>query len=146
MTTATLEREAQSRLAAYGVRFTRGRRAVVLALAEAQGPRTVAELAEVLGPSVPVSSLYRTLTVLEESGVVVPHYGTRGLTRYELAEWATGHHHHLVCIECGTVDDLEIPEGLEQRVEAVVEELADDQGFEPAGHSLEIEGRCRSCH
>lgn len=145
MTTATVEREAQSRLAAGGVRFTKGRRAVVTALAAANGPRTVAELSDSLGPTVPLSSLYRTLVVLEEAGIAVPHYGTRGVTRYELAEWATGHHHHLVCVDCGSVADLEIPPSLEQRVEEIVAELAHAQGFEATGHALEIEGRCGSC-
>jgi Fur family ferric uptake transcriptional regulator len=145
MTTATVEREAQHRLAEQGVRFTKGRRAVVAALADAQGPRTVAELADSLGPAVPVSSLYRTLTVFEEAGVAVPHYGAGGVTRYELAEWATGHHHHVVCAQCGAVDDLEIPPTLEARVEAVVADLAEYRGFEATGHTLEIEGRCGSC-
>lgn len=127
------------------IRYTRGRRTVIAALATAGGPRSAAELSEELGSSVPLSSLYRSLTVLEEAGVVVPHFASKGLTRYELAEWLTGHHHHLVCIECGRVEDVDIPKDYEAQVEAVITAVSKRASFTPTNHTLEIEGRCSRC-
>ena len=106
MTTTSLDRDVERRLRSHEIRYTRGRRTVVAALAASEGPRSAAELHAAIGPGVPLSSLYRSLAVLEEAGVVVPHFGAKGLTRYELAEWITGHHHHVVCVACGTVEDI----------------------------------------
>jgi len=141
----TLERQIGTRLSDHGVRFTRARRAVVTSLASVDGPQSAAELHKLLGGGVPLSSLYRTLAVLEEVGILAPHHGTRGLTRYELAEWLNGHHHHLVCVDCGAVDDVHLSPGMEDTLEAVVRSVTSDASFEAAGHSLEIEGRCGRC-
>jgi Fe2+ or Zn2+ uptake regulation protein len=106
---------------------------------------SAAELSVVLGSDVPLSSIYRTLAILEESGVAVHHLGAKGLTRYELAEWLTGHHHHLVCVECGSVADVAIPREQEASVRELVSEIASRARFTPTDHDLEIEGRCAEC-
>jgi Fur family transcriptional regulator, ferric uptake regulator len=145
MHTATLHRQVEHQLRARDIRYTRGRRVVVTALGEADGPLSAAELNAELGSAVPLSSIYRTLSVLEESGVVTPHFATKGLARYELAEWLTGHHHHLVCVSCGAVEDVEVPQGMEEQVRALVAAIASDAGFSPANHALEIDGLCKEC-
>jgi Fur family transcriptional regulator, ferric uptake regulator len=144
MTTSTLDRQIEQRLNDSGARYTTGRRNVIEALTRAEGPLSAAEVHDILGPAMPLSSLYRSLTVLEASGVVTPHYG-QGVTRYELAEWITGHHHHLVCIECGAVDDIELPGSLESKVSSLVSEIGRSSGFRPTDHTLEIEGQCSRC-
>ena len=93
----------------------------------------------------PLSSLYRSLTVLEEAGVLAPHHGAKGLTRYEMAEWLTGHHHHLVCVSCGVVEDIEIPETHERSLRSLIADVSGAAAFAPSDHSLEIEGRCARC-
>jgi len=145
MTNSTLEREVEQRLAAHQIRYTKGRQAVVAALSKADGPLSAAEVHTEVRPAVPLSSLYRTLAVLEEAGVLVPHFGHKSVTRYELAEWLTGHHHHLVCIDCGAVDDVELPRTMEQKVANLVEGISAHAGFTPTDHTLEIEGRCARC-
>lgn len=77
--------------------------------------------------------------------MVEPHFGARGVTRYELAEWIAGHHHHLICVECGSVEDVEIPRPHEARVRRLVDEIAAAASFRPSDHTLEIEGRCSQC-
>ncbi len=106
---------------------------------------TVTEIQESLEVSVPLSSLYRTLAVMNESGVVSTHHSGQGLTRYELAEWLTGHHHHLVCTRCGTVDDIEIDVEHERQLEVLVSTLAGGANFDVSDHSLEIDGLCHRC-
>ena len=139
------DRDIEKRLADHDVRYTRGRRAVVTALAQSDGPRSAAELHATLGPAVPLSSLYRSLAVLEEAGIVVPHFGAKGLTRYELAEWLNGHHHHLICVACGTVEDISIPAEHEHKLHELVDGIGALVSFTPANHALEIEGQCSRC-
>lgn len=139
------ERQIEDKLAETGVRYTRGRRHVVAALERVDGPRSAAELHREMGGEVPVSSVYRTLAVLEEAGVVEPHHGARGITRYEMAEWLAGHHHHLVCIECGAVEDIELPEALEVELERLVGQVSGLASFSAHGHSLEVDGLCARC-
>jgi len=142
---STLDRQIELRLREHDVRFTKGRRAIVEALAGAPGPMSAGELSDELAPNAPLSSIYRTLTVLEEAGVVTHHLGAKGLTRFELAEWLTGHHHHLVCIDCGSVSDVDIPAAKEERVRDLVSEIAAVAAFDAIDHALEIEGRCSQC-
>lgn len=145
MPTTNLDRRVATRLSEKGVRYTTGRQAVVKALSEVDGPRSATELADAIGNTVPLSSMYRTLSVLEDAGIVSPHYSVKNLARYELAEWLAGHHHHLVCIDCGTIDDIVIPRNLEDKVEDIVTEIGDISSFAPNNHALEVEGRCARC-
>jgi len=139
----TLDQQVSQRLTAQGVRYTTARKAVVRALSAADGPRSAQELYDEL--DVPLSSLYRSLGVLEEAGVLTPHHGIRGLTRYELAEWASGHHHHTVGGSCGTVDDVHLDSSLEHELERLVAAITGSLAFSPTGHALEVEGLCVSC-
>lgn len=144
-TSSTTDRDIEARLGAAGVRYTRARRAVVEALARADGPRSASELHEDMDRDVPLSSLYRSLNVLDEAGVLEPHNSLKGLTRYELAEWLAGHHHHLVCLICGTVEDIELSTETESRLEQVVGTVTKELSFRASGHSLEVHGRCARC-
>jgi Fur family ferric uptake transcriptional regulator len=139
------DREIEERLAGAGVRYTTGRRLVVAALTDAEGPRSAAELHGEMGGRAPLSSVYRSLAVLEEAGVVEPHHGARGLTRYEMAEWVAGHHHHIVCESCGMVADIELPRHLEMELERLVGEVAGLSSFSVTGHALEVDGKCANC-
>jgi len=142
---ANTEQLVTQRLTESGIRYSRGRRAVIDALSVADGPRSAAELHRDLAEAVPLSSLYRSLSVLTDADVVTMHHGSRGVTRYELSEWLTGHHHHLVCLSCGTVDDITPPPDLEADLESVVISLTVAGRFSPKGHALEIEGFCSEC-
>ena len=145
MTTPSLNREVEKRLRDHDVRYTPGRRQVVTTLASSDGPKSAAELCAKIGPAVPLSSLYRSLAVLEEAGVVAPHFGAKGLTRYELAEWLQGHHHHLICVDCGAVEDIAIPQPYEAHVQDLVDDISSIVSFTPNSHALEIEGQCARC-
>jgi Fur family ferric uptake transcriptional regulator len=140
-----LDREVEIRLAEHRIRYTSGRQTVVGALAGAEGPLSAAELHDEVSRALPLSSIYRSLAVLEETGVLAPHHGAKGLTRYELAEWLKGHHHHLVCIDCGAVEDVTINDHHEDQVDRVVNEISSKAAFTPFNHALEIEGRCARC-
>ena len=135
----------RSRLGERGIRYTAARRAVVEALQRGNGPQSVAELTDSLQRKVPLSSLYRTVSVLEGAEILTPHHGATGVTRYELAEWLSGHHHHLVCRDCGAIEDVQLETARERRLDDLVSEVAGESGFVARAHSLEIEGICREC-
>ncbi|MFV1962656.1 MAG: Fur family transcriptional regulator [Acidimicrobiia bacterium] len=145
MTTTSLDREIERRLKENDARYTRGRRLVVATLAGSDGPKSAAELQANIGSSLPLSSLYRSLAVLETVGVVVPHFTKKGVARYELAEWLQGHHHHLVCLDCGAVEDLALPQSYEEKVRELVEGIGSTVSFTPVNHAFDIEGICSRC-
>lgn len=146
MTETNLEKQIANRLQERDIRLTSGRRTIVRSLGLADGPRSASDLYASIGDTVPLSSIYRSLAVLEEAGVISPHYSTKGVTRYELAEWLMGHHHHLVCIECGQVEDIEIATEIETQLEEIVESIGKEVSFAPRDHALEIEGLCSRCN
>ena len=145
MVSPQIDKQVAVRISTSDLLYTRGRQRVVQALARADGPRSAADLHNDLDQDVPLSSLYRSLSILTEVGVVAPHHGMGGVVRYELAEWLMGHHHHLVCDTCGTIDDIELSRDSEAILDALVSEATDSRDFVATGHSLEIEGRCASC-
>lgn len=141
--TAELHETVRRHLADREVRYTSGRRSVITTLVRLDGPESAAELHRRM--SVPLSSLYRSLTVLDEAGVLERHHDADGLARFELAEWLTGHHHHLVCVICGVVEDFELNAAAEQTLDSLATTAAAGAGYEVTGHNLEVEGLCGSC-
>jgi Fe2+ or Zn2+ uptake regulation protein len=69
----------------------------------------------------------------------------RPLTRYELADDLTGHHHHLVCASCGRVEDLPATPAIERSVAAAVADAARTSGFRTHQHRLDLVGVCARC-
>lgn len=142
------EREAteavRRRLAEHGSRFTGGRAAIVRNLMISNGPQSAAELHQRLRRAVPLSSLYRSLAVMNEAGILAMHH-SNGMARYELAEWLTGHHHHLVCLQCGAVDDFELSSERERDLNQLVSRIGNQHGFEVENHALEVQGLCSNC-
>ena len=124
-----LEQLVHQHLATQEIRFTRGRRVALHAISAADGPRTAAEIQAELTDGVPVSSLYRSLAVLTEAGVLTSQHGSDGVMRFELAEWLAGHHHHLVCVSCGVAVDVTPDHDQEQAIEHLIEDMAAASGF-----------------
>ena len=91
------------------------------------------------------SSVYRNLAALEQAGVVRRVLTDEEFGRYELTEELTGHHHHLVCSNCGAVEDVDFAPGFEETLESQLAELADRTGFSAVSHRLDLIGLCRVC-
>lgn len=126
-------------------RYTTGRRVLVDALAAADRPVTNAELVAA-GRGLPQSTTYRNLAVLEQAGIVRRVLGSDEYSRYELAEQLTGrHHHHLVCVSCGSVQDFEPPRRVEQSLADATAKLATSTGFRAENHRLDLLGTCATC-
>lgn len=133
------------RLHDLGQRYTSGRRTLVDVLGRAGRPLTTAELvASRRGLS--QSTTYRNLALLEQAGVVHKVIGGDEFTRYELAEELTGrHHHHLVCVRCGAVEDFEAPGKVERGLADAIGHLTEGTGFRTEAHRLDLLGTCANC-
>ncbi|MEY2468742.1 MAG: Fur family transcriptional regulator, ferric uptake regulator [Actinomycetota bacterium] len=145
-TTHDLDAEVAALLRRVGQRFTSGRRAMLAALVAFDRPVTITELLSA-APGLPASSAYRHLAVLEQAGVV--HrivLGGEEHARFELAEALTDHHHHhLICSNCGAVDDFTVPAKLERAVADALDEVAANTGFKATEHRFDLIGLCARC-
>ena len=133
-----------ARLRESGQRYTGARRALASALAGSAGPLSAAELLAAIG-DLPQSSVYRNLADLEQAGVVVRVAAGGDLARYELAEALAGHHHHLLCVECGSVADVALSAAFERAMDRAVAEAASSVGFSATAHRVDLLGLCERC-
>jgi Fur family transcriptional regulator, ferric uptake regulator len=133
-----------ARLRAVDQRLTANREAVVEVLAKASRPVTIAEILDAR-PGLAQSSVYRNLVVLEQAGIAHRIVTDGEFGRFELAEDLTGHHHHLICVRCGAVEDVPASAGLERSVEQAASQLARTNGFRTQRHRIDLLGLCRRC-
>jgi len=129
-----------NRLRTAGYKITPPRLAV-LQVIEQEGehlnPAEILTRAQNIYPAIGRATVYRTLEMLTEIGVVRPIYvGEHGPT-YIRAE---GGHHHLVCSACGVVIDFE-----QCMADQMTQELSDRFGFQIKSHLLEFYGLCAAC-
>ena len=85
------------------------------------------------------SSLYRTLPLLVESGLIEQVVRNDKHAHYEHIH-GHEHHDHLICIKCGKVMEVFSP-----KLEAIQDELCRKNGFDGIRHTLEIKGFCSKC-
>lgn len=90
------------------------------------------------GSKVGLATVYRTLTALAAAGEIDMIRTDEGEAVYRMC--STGHHHHLVCRECGRTAEIEGP-----AVEAWAERVAAAHGFTRVEHTLEVFGTCSTC-
>jgi Fur family transcriptional regulator, ferric uptake regulator len=127
----------QEELRARGYRVTPQRQLVLEAVTalEHGTPEEICTRVQHTAAGVNISTVYRTLELLEELGLVKHAHLGHGPPTYHPA--AEAEHVHLVCRECGAVTDVTpiVAEGL-------VQVLANEYGFETDVHHLTVYGRC----
>jgi Fur family transcriptional regulator, ferric uptake regulator len=128
-----------ARLAAIGYRETAPRRAIVDLIADRSSSFTAQDLYEELDRrGIGRATVFRTLNLLHDMGLVNRIHTGDGCHRYTLCEPV--HHHHLVCNECGQVFPLDgCP------VEKEVQSAANAVAFQILGHHVEVFGLCADC-
>ena len=121
-----------------GYRSTAPRRTLALAIGDQDRHFTAEGLRQQLPPSMGRATVYRTLKILVEASVLCRVLLEDGDLHYQLSH--RGHHHHLLCVQCGSSQDLT---GCD--IEDVLITTSSRHGFELSGHWLEVYGRCRDC-
>jgi len=122
--------------------MTRQRAAITAALADATGFRSAQELHAALrsaGDPVGLTTVYRTLQSMAETGAVDVLRTNDGESLYRQCETAR-HHHHLVCRTCGRSVEVQ-----GRAVERWAERVAAEHGFRDISHTVEIFGTCAGC-
>lgn len=124
------------------LRLTKERRAVLEEVFLHSGHLEVEELAHNLRrkkKSASRATIYRTLDLLVESGIVRKVDLGHGHSHYELG-LDHPHHEHMICLKCGRVLEFS-----DKAIEKDLNELCKRSGFEPSSHRFQIFGYCDRC-
>ena len=121
---------------AAGLRMTTQRVVIATLLQESEDHPdvdTIYRRANDIDKSISLATVYRTVTLLEQAGVIEKLEIGDGRARYEAAG---SHHEHLVDVETGDIHEFHHAE-----LEALKERIANEMGFELVAHSLELYGK-----
>jgi len=120
--------------AAKGMRMTEQRRVIARVLGASQDHPDVEELyrrASAIDDKISISTVYRTVKLFEDAGIIERHDFREGRSRYE--QVPDEHHDHLIDVNNGTVIEFRSEE-----IERLQEEIARRHGFKLVGHRLEL--------
>lgn len=129
-------------MAEHGLKSTRQRDLIIDTFFDTPGHLSVEELwskVRTQDARVSVATVYRTMKLLQESGLAHARNFGDGQTRYEAAH-GKDHHDHLICTGCGTIVEFE-----NDRIETMQEAVARRHGFKVTSHKMELYGLCRDC-
>lgn len=118
----------------FGLRVTGPRRVIIHVLAQSSDHPDAVELhhrVTAIEPTISLATVYRTVNLLREKGVLERHTFGDGRARYETAPHE--HHDHLIDVETGDVIEFQSSE-----IERLQEEIARQHGFAIVSHKLEI--------
>ena len=119
-----------------GLRITEQRRVIARVLSEADDHPDVEQVharASEIDPKISIATVYRTVRLFEEAGILDRHDFGDGRSRYEAAPEA--HHDHLIDVETGKVVEFVDPE-----VEALQRQIAEKLGYRLVDHRMELYG------
>ncbi|GAA4126454.1 Fur family transcriptional regulator [Aminobacter aganoensis] len=122
-----------------GIRITRPRKIILGILGETEDHPDALEIfrrAETIDKSISLSTVYRTMKLLEEMGAIHRHAFEGGPSRFEQA--GGDHHDHLIDIDTGNVIEFR-----SDRIEQLQQEIARQLGYDIVHHRLELYGRRR---
>ncbi len=134
---------ARAELTRAGTRTGAAREAVVSHLGDQDCCLSAQEVFDGLrsdGRKVGIASVYRVLDQLSELGLVHRIDLGGGTTRFEPALPGGEHHHHLVCNDCGRVEQFS-----DSRLESSLARVAGSLGYELGGHDVVLHGSCPEC-
>jgi len=119
-----------------GLRITEQRRVIAKVLSESTDHPDVDQLharAAAIDPGISIATVYRTVRLFEEAGILDRHDFGDGRARYEAAPEA--HHDHMIDVETGSVIEFVDPE-----LEALQRQIAEKLGYRLVDHRLELFG------
>ena len=119
-----------------GLRITEQRRTIARVLGESEDHPDVETLharAAAIDPNISIATVYRTVRLFEEAGILDKHDFGDGRSRYEAAPEA--HHDHLIDVETGKVIEFVDPE-----LEALQRQIAEKLGYRLVDHRMELYG------
>ena len=135
----------KAKLQAAGYKMTSQREATVNILLENEEDHLSAEeiylYVKEKTPEIGLATVYRTLEILTELNITYKVVFEDGLARYDLQKNSNHHfHHHLVCTECGGIEEIE-----EDLLDEVEKEIEERFQFLISDHRLTFQGVCKKC-
>ena len=129
----------KERLHAAGERVT-SPRLVIFRMLVRHAPLSMPQIIQnALADSIDKVTVYRTVELLRKLDLV-QEVGLGRNRLFELGDTLHGHHHHLTCTECGKVIDFD-----DETIEADLQSIGKQLGFDIKSHQLEASGICASC-
>jgi len=119
-----------------GLKMTGQRKTILKVLGEAEdhpSVESVYERSRAVDPSISMATVYRTLNILAELGLVTRHEFHENFSRFELN---MEHHHHLIDVESGSVIEFQ-----NEEIELMKQQIARDLGYELVECRLELYGK-----
>lgn len=119
-----------------GLRITEQRRVIARVLSEAEDHPDVEEVharSAAIDPGISIATVYRTVRLFEEAGILERHDFGDGRSRYEAAPET--HHDHLIDVETGQVIEF-----VDEEVEALQKRIAEKLGYRLVDHRMELYG------
>lgn len=126
----------EKRCSEKGLRMTGQRRVIAKVLEDADDHPDVEEMynrASAIDDKISIATVYRTVKLLEETGIIERHEFRDGRARYEIVP--ENHHDHLIDLKTGNVIEFESAE-----IEALQEKIARELGYKLVDHRLELYG------
>ena len=130
-----------------GLKVTSQRLLVLEVMAEHPGEHLTTEeiydLVRISCPEIGLATIYRTVQILSDLHLIDKVSFDDGIARYELGEEGSDmrhHHHHAICLKCGSVSSFE-----DDLLERLEEALKDRMGFEVVDHEVKLYGYCSKC-
>lgn len=139
---STILQTFQEHLGRKGLKLTHQREEILRALMAAEHHLGMDDLYEVVrkkDPSIGRATVFRTLKLLQECGLVAEVGSASGRAKFEL-KGDRPHHDHMICVECGRIIEFQSP-----MMEHFQDEAIRRHGFAALWHRHEIFGRCRDC-
>jgi Fur family ferric uptake transcriptional regulator len=122
------------------LRITNPRKEILAVLAKAVKPLSSEEVFAELKKDNDLVTVYRSLTTMEDAGLLRRYEFGDGVRRYELSQEQEHHHHYIRCRECG---DLEAFDGCD--FEDTLARLLAKKGYQMIRHTLDVQALCRAC-
>lgn len=125
-------------------KLTPQRQVVVQALLNNVGKHLSAEdvyqMVKAKNPDIGLATVYRTLELLYDLGVLQKMDFGDGRSRYEFSSEEQHHHHHLICVSCGKVEEFG-----DDLLDPLEEQVAERSGFRVTDHQVKFYGYCLDC-
>jgi Fur family ferric uptake transcriptional regulator len=126
-------------LSSNGYRLTDAREATFKLLISPE-PQSISQILVRAKGKVDRVSVYRNIEVFEKIGIAHRLY-VGWKYKIELSDDFIAHHHHLSCLKCGNIIDIDD----EQHIEDFIREISKKFDFKPRRHQFEIDGYCKDC-
>ena len=125
-----------------GLKMTNQRRVLLDLVLKSKGHLSLNDISHIIGkkhPNIGPATVYRTLKLFKEAGIIAERHFTNGETQYEV-KLDDEHHDHMICTDCGKIIEFFDP-----LLEKMQEDIAARYQFILTHHRMELYGKCSKC-